>query len=133
MGRGDAMKAWLATSLVALACLALGGCATSAIGPGPRPASPDAVMAAVTLGSSTKPDVAARLGPAQAKVIFDSGYEVWAYQFAAAGSLMGNINAFFQQLQSSAAAPGMTEVVILFAPSGVAAKIRIRLPPPAVK
>jgi hypothetical protein len=127
------MKHWIATALIALACLALGGCATTAVQQGSRASSPAAVMEAVTLGSSSKADVASRLGAAHAKVKFDSGYEVWAYQFAPQGSLMGNIGAFFQQLQSSNAAPGMTEVVILFAPSGVATRIRLRQPPSVLK
>jgi hypothetical protein len=127
------MKRLLSAVLIALACLALGGCATSAPQQGSRAASSAAVMEAVALGSSSKADVESRLGTAHAKVKFDSGYEVWAYQFAPASSLMDNIGAFFQQLQSSNAPPGMTEVVILFAPSGVATKIRLRLPPVPAK
>ncbi len=91
------------------------------------------MMAAVTLGSSAKADVASRLGAAHATIKFDSGYELWAYKFAPASSLMGNISAYFQQLQGSTAPPGMTELVILFAPSGVATKMRLRLAPAAVK
>jgi hypothetical protein len=127
------MKQALATALLCLTCLALCGCATPAMQQGSRAASPAAAMEAVTPGSSSKADVAARLGTAHAKVAFDSGYEVWAYQFADAGSLAGNIASFFQQLGSSTAAPGMTEVVILFAPSGLATKVRLRLPPPSIK
>lgn len=120
-------------SLIALVCLALGGCASTGRHQGPRPASPSAVMDAVTPGTSSKADIQARLGAADARVKFDSGYEVWAYQFASSGSLFENIGAMFQQLGSSTALPGMTEVVILFAPSGVASKIRLRQAPAAVK
>jgi hypothetical protein len=125
------MKHLIASALIAFTGLALGGCAAPAMQQGSRADSPAAVMDAVMLGSSSKADVASRLGTAHAKVKFDSGYEVWAYQFAPTGSLMGNIGAFFQHLQASTAAPGMTEVVILFAPSGVATKIRLRRPPAA--
>ncbi|WP_411879515.1 hypothetical protein [Polaromonas sp. YR568] len=59
-------------------------------------------------GTSTKADVAAALGPA-AVVRFDSGYEVWAYR----------------EKPPRSTAPG-AEFVILFTPSGVVQKTRIR-------
>jgi hypothetical protein len=62
----------------------------------------------VTPGASTKADVVAALGPATV-VRFDSGYEVWAYR----------------ERPPKSAAPG-AEFVILFAPSGVVQKTRIR-------
>lgn len=127
------MKQLIAVSLIALGLLAQGGCASTGRQQGPGPASPAAMIDAVTLGTSSKADVQARLGAADAKVKFDSGYEVWAYQFASSGSLLANISTMFQQLGTSTALPGMTEVVILFAPSGVASKIRLRQAPAAVK
>ncbi len=127
------MRRLIVQSLIALASLALGGCAAPAMRQGSGPASPAAAMDAVTPGTSTKADVQSRLGTAHAMVKFDSAYEVWAYQFAPSRSLIENISTVFQQLQSSTALPGMTEVVILFAPSGVASKIRLRQAPAAVK
>ena len=66
---------------------------------------------AVIIGRSTQAEVIAALGPATV-VRFDSGYEVWAYRGKT----------------SKAAAQG-AEFVILFAPSGVVKKTRIRPPP----
>ena len=88
------MKQLIATTLIALASLALGGCATPAMRQGSGPASPAAAMDAVTLGTSSKADVESRLGAAHARVKFDSGYEVWAYQFGSSGSLFANIGTF---------------------------------------
>jgi hypothetical protein len=62
----------------------------------------------VTPGTSTKADVTAALGPATV-VRFDSGYEVWAYR----------------EKPPRSPAPG-AEFVILFAPSGIVQKTRIR-------
>ncbi len=66
---------------------------------------------AVVIGRSTQAEVVAALGPATV-VRFDSGYEVWAYRGKT----------------SKAAAPG-EEFVILFAPSGIVKKTRIRPAP----
>jgi hypothetical protein len=62
----------------------------------------------VVAGTSTKADVSAALGPA-AVVRFDSGYEVWAYR----------------EKPPKSETPG-AELVILFAPSGIVQKTRIR-------
>lgn len=71
--------------------------------------TPQAAQDAVTVGRSTKAEVAAALGPATV-VKFDSGYEVWVYQT--------------RQPKDTVHEP--TEFVILFAPSGIAKKTRIR-------
>jgi hypothetical protein len=63
----------------------------------------------VTPGTSSKADVTAALGPAASVVRFDSGYEVWAYR----------------EKPPKSTAPG-AEFVILFAPSGIVQKTRIR-------
>ena len=68
---------------------------------------------AISIGKSTKADVIAALGKTTV-INFDSGYEVWVYQ-----------------LTGGATAINRTEFVILFAPSGVVAKTRIRPPPPS--
>jgi hypothetical protein len=108
-------------SLALAAALWLGGCAGQGglfQGEGPVPAFRDAgttvaaAQAAVIAGTSTRADVAATLGPA-AVVPFDSGYEVWVYRVREPG-----------------VAAGKTELVILFDPSGVVKKVRVRRPPP---
>ena len=66
---------------------------------------------AILAGVSTQSDVIAALGPATV-IRFDSAYEVWAYRGKT----------------SKAAAPG-AEFVILFAPSGIVKKTRIRPTP----
>lgn len=108
----------LAGKLFVCVSLVLAGCA----GPGGLPGSgdiqplfrdkalamPDA-QAMVIPGTSSKADITAALGPAASVVRFDSGYEVWAYREKPPGS----------------ETPG-AEFVILFAPSGIVQKTRIR-------
>lgn len=65
-------------------------------------------QAMVLPGTSTKADVTAALGPATV-VRFDSGYEVWAYR----------------EKPPKSEIPG-AEFVILFTPSGIVQKTRIR-------
>jgi hypothetical protein len=73
---------------------------------------------AITIGKSTKSDVIAALGKT-AVVSFDSGFEVWVYQVTAdTAANLGWRKA------------GTTEFVVLFTPSGVVTKTRIRPPPP---
>ena len=105
------MKAVLA------ACALLGGCAF--VQPPPKPASgaygsgeirsAHAAEYALDIGKSTKADVRAALGEAVV-VDFESGYEVWVYRERA------------QEKEPGAKA----ELVLLFAPSGILAKTRVR-------
>lgn len=76
----------------------------------PPSLSVHAARDAVVVGKSSKSDVAAALGKAT-EIKFDNGYEVWVYR---------------QQGPGRAATP--TEFVVLFAPSGVVKKTRIRPP-----
>lgn len=71
--------------------------------------SPQTAMDRITIGKSTQADVSAALGEAIA-ITFDSGYDVWVYRWAG----------------SEPTTRGATELVVLFAPSGVATKVRIR-------
>jgi hypothetical protein len=99
------------------ACALLGGCAF--IQPPPKPAAaplgPGEIPSArtgenaLTVGSSTKSDVRAALGEAVV-VDFPSGYEVWVYR---------------ERRQEELAAPS-AELVLLFAPSGILTKTRVR-------
>lgn len=110
-------KPFLRASLTAC-CLGLGACA----GPGglfgadeiqppfqDKTLSMQGAQGRLVLGTSTKADVAAALGPAATVVRFDSGYEVWAYR---------------EKLPKSTV-PG-AEFVILFSPSGIVQKTRVR-------
>jgi hypothetical protein len=97
----------------------IGGCALlqppppaaepAPLGPGEILSAP-AANDAVTIGKSTKADVMAALGEAAAVIDFSSGYEVWVYR---------------EQLREKAT-PARTEFVLLFGPSGVLTKTRIR-------
>jgi len=89
----------------------LAGCAL--LQPPPKPAAPAfsaaAAANAVVIGKSTKADVLAALGEAVV-VDFPSGYEVWVYR---------------ERRQEKSAAPA-PELVLLFEPSGLLAKTRVR-------
>jgi hypothetical protein len=85
-------------------CIGAAGCA--APGSSFTTISARDARSAITIGRSTKADVLAALGKT-AVVSFDSGFEVWVYQFS------------------------KNEYVILFAPSGIVAKTRIRPAPAA--
>jgi len=103
------------------ACLGVTGCvATGTRDPSPEgPGSartptgetpaPQTAMSMVALGKSTKADVVAALGTAIV-VSFDSGYEVWVYRWHG----------------SDKTTRAATELVLLFDPSGLATKARVR-------
>ena len=104
------MKFFLATFFL------LAGCALVAppepaekpLGPG-EIASARAAEGALAAGRSTKAEVRAALGPGTV-VDFASGYEVWVYR---------------QPPREKPPAPG-AELVLLFAPSGILSKTRVR-------
>ena len=83
--------------------------AGSARTPSGQPLAPDAAMDRISIGRSSKADVSSALGSAIV-VPFDSGYEVWVYRWHGAD-------------RTPRAA---TELVVLFAPSGLATKLRLR-------
>lgn len=116
----NAARAWhlpqLALACMAVACVA--GCALPAGSlviekpessqlAGGRTAQ--AAQAALTVGRSTKAQVAALLGAATV-VRFDSGYEVWVYRAPA----------------MAGARREPDEFVVLFSPAGVVRKTRVR-------
>lgn len=74
-----------------------------------RSITPQSAAEAIAVGRSTKADVAAALGKATV-IPFDSGYEVWVYRWRGA------------EPTTRAA----TELVVLFTPSGIVRKTRIR-------
>ena len=96
----------------------LTGCAALSPAPSSRESKPlgpaevrsaQAAAEAISVGKSTKADVRAALGKAVV-VDFESGYEVWVYR---------------ERLPEKAKPPA-TELVLLFEPSGILAKTRIR-------
>jgi hypothetical protein len=102
------------------ACTSIASCAVlqppleeKAPGPGDIAASARAAAGTVSLGKSTKADVRAALGEAVV-IPFDSGYEVWVYREKA------------REKPQDKEAPPATELVLLFDPSGVATKMRVR-------
>jgi hypothetical protein len=108
-------------ALVVVACVCVAGCAGigasrsppdargSARTPAGQPVPPRDAVETIAIGKSTKADVSAALGKA-IEVPFDSGYEVWVYRWPGA------------QRTTRAA----TELVVLFDPSGLATKVRMR-------
>ena len=93
-----------------LACALLAGCALTQPKPAERPLGPGEIVSArvaenaLRVGNSTKSHVRALLGEATA-LEFDTGYEVWVYR---------------ERPDPKA------ELVLLFDPSGVLAKTRVR-------
>ena len=97
------------------ACALLSGCALISPQPKEPPLGPGEVKSAqaaedaLYVGRSTKAAVRATLGPAT-EVDFASGYEVWVYR---------------QPARKEPPTPG-AELVLLFDPSGLLSKTRIR-------
>jgi outer membrane protein assembly factor BamE (lipoprotein component of BamABCDE complex) len=120
-------------SLAFALCACLAGCVIPIPIPVPSPKTSDttapilgeiksaqAAKDAITIGKSTKTDVIAALGK-PVVVNFDSGYEVWVYRE----------NPQQKPPPDKTASRARTELVVLFAPSGVVTKARIRADPAA--
>ena len=121
------MKTPFHAGVVAAFCACVAGCAT----PGASSlttVSADTVRDAVNIGKSTKTDVIAALGKTKG-IRFDSGFEVWVYRVTGDTSANLGPGELFRSAGSEKRSPGETEFVILFAPSGVVTKTRIRPPP----
>ena len=91
---------------------------------------------AVTIGRSTRADVMLAFGKTTA-ISFDSGFEVWVYRYAASGSAAGasaaaGVLARLGGMDPGNAATGDAEFVVLFAPTGIVTKTRVRPAPPPV-
>lgn len=114
------MKAGQVALAAALSALTLAGCVSHG-GPGgccpPGTAqsaagqalAPQAAMARLQLGASTKQDVASALGPARV-ARFDSGHEVWVYRWPGRDGTPEQAS----------------ELVLLFPPTGPLAKFRLK-------
>ena len=86
-----------------VACALLAGCATQAPKPAPAPSLRE-LASSLSIGKSTRSDVRAALGEGTV-VDFPSGYEVWVYREKP---------------------PASAELVLLFEPSGILSKTRVR-------
>lgn len=107
----------LQLGLVSVSCLWLAGCAgTSGFLNFDNNAPPfrnpklsiQGAADSIAIGQATPADVLAALGPASA-LRFDSGFEIWVYR-----------------AKATEATGTKAELVVLFAPSGIAKKTRIR-------
>jgi hypothetical protein len=116
-------------------CIA--GCATapatapSAVVTSPRTKVIPAARASdgVAIGKSTKADVAAALGETLV-IRFDTGFELWVYRLDDGALSRQTLAQRITGTGPEKAAPGTSaEFVVLFAPSGLVAKTRIRLAP----
>lgn len=135
------MKTLFHAGIVYAFCACVTGCAVLGTSPGTTAtATPATTISAhnakdaITIGKSTKADVIAALGKTTV-ISFDSGFEVWVYQIKG-DSVTGETAAkasWWERIGhagSDKGTPGKTEFVVLFAPSGVVTKTRIRPPPP---
>ena len=95
--------------LILVTCVLMAGCAVLEPPMKTEVFSARAAADTIAVGRSTKADVRAALGEAIV-VDFESGYEVWIYK---------------ERLPEKAKPPA-TELVLLFEPSGLLAKTRIR-------
>lgn len=100
---------------------------------GTRTVSARDLRHAIAIGRSTKADLIAALGKTTV-ISFDSGFEVWVYQYTGDGvsaETAANANPVEsnERAGSEKGAPARTEFVVLFAPSGLVTKTRIRPAP----
>jgi outer membrane protein assembly factor BamE (lipoprotein component of BamABCDE complex) len=114
------MRAALLRASVILALCVLAGCATQRSLPPPKQSgdipSVQKARDAIVPGKSTKADVLAALGKGVV-IDFDSGYEVWVY----------HERVFVKEAPpKNAPAAQRPELVVLFDPSGVVSKTRVR-------
>jgi hypothetical protein len=131
------MKTPVRAGLVYATCALIAGCAApGATSPANTTAAPvrASISArdakdAIVIGKSTKAEVIAALGKTQV-VSFDSGFEVWIYRYQNDTPAKADSAERVARAGSGNGASGKAEFVVLFAPSGVVAKTRIR-PAPA--
>jgi ABC-type Fe3+-hydroxamate transport system substrate-binding protein len=88
----------------------------------------DSVSETITIGKSTKADVIAALGDTLV-ISFDSGFEVWVYRLASGTPGKGAPKDIARSRSEKTAPDANAEFIVLFAPSGVVSKTRIRPAP----
>ena len=132
------MNVRLHLGVVCALCFGIGGCAESR-----TPVAPNATVtplqakvlpaedsaSAIVPGESTKADVVAALGKTAA-IRFDSGFEVWVYRIASDAPPAARAAQRPERQDAAEDEPAKAELVVLFDPSGVVKKKRMRLPPP---
>lgn len=116
------MKALFHVSVVYALCACITGCAAPGMSLATidiaTPVSVRSARDAVTIGKSTKAEVSSALGKTTA-ITFDSGFEVWVYKIEADPRVAARRGERI----------GKSEFVLLFAPSGIVTKTRIRPAP----
>ena len=128
------MKALSRVSLTVALAACIAGCASTtpkapgALGTSARTKALPAerIKDTVSPGRSTKADVLAALGEALV-ISFESGYEVWVYRLAQDRPAQGAHGRRVVRADSARSTMN-PEFVILFAPSGIVSKTRVRLP-----
>jgi hypothetical protein len=128
------MTALLRNGIALGLAVCIGACATqpasapSAVVTPVRPklVGPDRATDVVAIGRTTRADVIAALGETLV-INFDNGYEVWVYRLADARTQETLAQRMFRS--QKAERETTAEFVILFAPSGIVAKTRIRPAP----
>ena len=127
------MKALFHALVLFALCAGLAGCAapgaSSAASAAANTIPAQRAKDAVSIGRSTKAEIIAALGKTTV-ISFDSGYEVWVYHLtaerAAAAAEAGQVPA--ERPDRGQTARGDSEFVLLFNPSGIVTKTRIRSP-----
>jgi hypothetical protein len=131
------MTASFHTGFVCAFCACVAGCAatgtTSVTGTAATLMRAKTITArdardAIVIGKSTKSDVLAALGNTVV-IRFDSGFEIWVYQYSGDTTAKANGVERIEYAGSGNGTLGKTEFVVLFAPSGVVTKTRIRPAP----
>ncbi|MES2069116.1 MAG: hypothetical protein V4488_02125 [Pseudomonadota bacterium] len=115
--------------LALLCCAGIAGCAAPVANENRAVAAP-AASQAIVAGQSSKADVIAALGATQT-IRFDSGYEVWIYRYRDEKPGPLAQPASKEQLAAEKQSGNAPEFLVLFTPSGVVAKTRMR-PAPAI-
>lgn len=129
------MKTPFHAGVVVAFCACVAGCAVPGTSPVTTARAPAKTISAhsardaVTIGKSTKADVIATLGNTTV-ISFDSGFEVWVYEIKGDTPAEAGWWERIGHADSEKGLPGKTEFVVLFAPSGVVTKTRIRPAPP---
>lgn len=84
---------------------------------------------AIAVGRSTRADVAAALGETLA-ITFESGFEIWVYRLAGDPPVKpGTARGVARNAEKGPESRAAGEFIVLFAPSGVVAKTRLRPAP----
>lgn len=131
------MKTPVAARILSALCACVAGCAapgatsvaTTASAAARASVSARDATQAIAIGKSTKADVIGALGKTQV-IGFDSGFEVWVYQYKDDASANTGSAERIARAGARNEPQGKAEFVVLFAPSGVVAKTRIRPAPP---